>query len=122
MLVVAQAQASIFLYCAGFGCLFGVVYEVGKFVRALFLHKFFITLLVDFFVFFTSGMLFFLSLLHTTQGAFYMYQLVAFWLGFLLERVSFGFLFAKLLHIVYTKTANVRKKVKQSAFVKKVLR
>lgn len=122
MIVVAQTQAFIFLYCLLFGIAFGVLYEIGHAIRGLFRHGVCITICVDVLVFFSSGILFFIAILVTSKGAFYMYQLVGFWLGFLLERISFGFLFAKLWQVVYTKTASVRKKIKNSKFAKKIIR
>lgn len=95
----------LMLFC---GCLVGVVYEIGYFVRKLIPIKI-TTILIDAIFVFLSFMVFIFAISYCNFGEFRLFLLIAFLLGFCLERVSIGFLVAKILEFIY------------NCFVKKII-
>lgn len=95
----------LMLFC---GCLIGVVYETGYFIRRLIPIKF-ITILVDAIFVLLSFLLFVFAINYCNFGEFRLFLLSSFLLGFVLERVSIGFLVAKILEFIY------------NCFVKKII-
>lgn len=85
------------LFC---GCVVGVVYEIGYFIRKVIPLKI-ITIIVDAIFVFVSFIVFILAINYCNFGELRLFLLISFILGFVIERYSIGFLVAKILEFIY---------------------
>lgn len=87
----------LMLFC---GCVVGVVYEIGYFIRKVIPLKI-ITIIVDAIFVFVSFIVFILAINYCNFGELRLFLLISFILGFVIERYSIGFLVAKILEFIY---------------------
>ena len=87
----------LMLFC---GCVVGIIYEVGFFIRKLIPLKITIFIVDAIFVV-LSFIIFIFAINYCNFGYFRLFLLISFLLGFVIERVSIGFLVAKILEFIY---------------------
>lgn len=90
-----------FVCCMLFGCIGGTIWLLGLFLRTLFNNNFIMTTIVDFVVVSLCGYLFLHCVFTFNNGAFRLYEVVAFLLGFFILLLSFGKIVAKLSKLIY---------------------
>lgn len=98
-------------YSALFGIIAGAVYGVGYFFRMASNFNKIITIFIDIAVSMVAGILFVYCSFIITAGIVRIYHIIAFMLGFGIERISIGNLFANILSLVYNKITNRKRKV-----------
>lgn len=95
-------QLNVFLFMVYFGLLSGVFYEVIYFLRKTLHFKVF-EILGDIVFVSSSALLFVFAINYSNFGQLRLFLFVGFVLGFVLERISIGFLVAKFLEFIYNK-------------------
>lgn len=97
------------LYSSLFGLIAGIVYGIGYFFRMLTNFNKIFTVLVDILVTIIAGILFVYCMFVINDGIIRVYNVISFFLGFAIERISIGNLFANISSLLYNKFAIGRK-------------
>ncbi len=103
MLNLTQFQPYILVFLLFIGILIGLFYEVLNLIFHLFKRNIIIRALLDTIFVFTAFIVFFASNLYCNFGEFRLYTIFVYIAGFILTRVSLGFLLANFYNLVYTK-------------------
>lgn len=112
----------IFLWLVLAGIVFGLLYEAGLFIRRIFNFNTIITIVTDFVVFCIMGLEFFYAIYFANNGIVTWYEVLGFFVGFLLERLSVGKMLANILNLVYNVVRKLISLLKKIKLFKKLLR
>lgn len=115
-------QAKLFFLFLAFGAVLGVLWGILNFIKQLFNKNIIVSQLLEipFAAMFVLG--FFVALINFNFGEYRFYLLVAWVLGFLIERKTLGKLFAKVYYWLYNKLKVGLKNLGQTKLFKRVLK
>lgn len=111
-----------FFVLAAAGIVAGFVYELGLFVRRLFKDNVAVSVVVDFVTAIIAGAIFVFVELKYLNFNIYGFGLASFVLGFVAERISLGFLLAKIFRAIYNVIVKLTNKFKTTKLGKISLR
>ena len=98
------------LYC---GIIVGLLYEISVFACKIVKNNLIFRNVVDIIITILGSFLFIFAINNTHFGYFRVYLLASFIVGFVLERVSIGFLVAKICEFVYNKTIKIFRQIRR---------
>ena len=104
------------------GIFAGFVYEIGLFVTRLLKNKIYIKVVCDFFAAVSMGTILVAASYHYLNFNIHIYGIMCFVLGVLIERISLGFLLAKIFYAIYNVVTKATNKLKTTKFGKISLR
>lgn len=121
MLFETLKQSYIFLGVVYFGILAGILKDIISFIQTLFNNKKLINFILD--LIFSIGAIFLLitCLNVVNYGEFRFYLLISFIIGYVLERISIGFLVDFILKKLYNLTIKIVNKLSKTKFFKRIL-
>ena len=100
----------------------GFIYEIGVVARSVLKNKIWSTVLIDFVVAILMGGTFIFVEIKYLNFQIFGFGVASYIFGILLERISFGFLLAKLLSRIYNKVRKLADGAKNTKLGKRVLR
>ena len=122
MLYESLLQGKTFLVVLYFGIVAGVLLTIKKIIdRPLKKSKIFITL-SDIFYMLICSLLFLLTKTKFCYGEFRLFELIAFFMGILLQQFSLNNLVEKILHMLYNLFVKVTNKLKKIKLFGKILK
>ena len=120
MLFETLKQSYVFLGGLYFGLIIGIVYEILNYIFKFSKKKFFLFFKdILFSILFTS--LFIFCLLKVNYGEFRLFVLLSYFVGFILERLSLGYLVDFLINKLYNFLKLVGSKLLKNKFIKRCL-
>ena len=117
-----QGQGIAFLICLAFGAAAGLVYEAGYIVRFTGRFKIIISIIVDLLFCAAAVLLFLAAVRLSSLGAVRLYSVLGFLAGFILERLTLGYLVAKATQWVYNLLLKIYTALKKVRVFKNILK
>lgn len=116
MLFISNINNFAFFTLLYWGIIVGFLYEISVFVCKIIKNNLILRNFFDIVITLLGGFLFIFNINYVHFGYFRVYLLVTFLVGFVLERVSMGFLVAKSFDFVYNKTINIFRKIRRKGY------
>ncbi len=115
-------QAKLFFIFLAFGILLGVIWGILNFIKLLLKNNIVVSQILEAHFAVVNVFGFFIALINFNFGEFRFYLLVAYVVGFILERKTLGKLFAKVYYWLYNKLKSGAIRLKKTKLVKRVLK
>ncbi len=113
MLFVTESNNFAFFMTLYVGIVIGLLYEISIFVCKITKNNIVLRNVFDILITIIGSFLFVFAINYANFGYFRVYLLAVFVLGFVLERVSIGFLVAKVCDFVYNKTIKLIRQIRR---------
>lgn len=113
MLFVTESNNFAFFMMLYVGIVIGLLYEISIFVCKITKNNLVLRNVFDILITIIGSFLFVFAINYANFGYFRVYLLAVFVLGFVLERVSIGFLVAKVCDFVYNKIIKLIRQIRR---------
>ena len=113
MLFVTESNNFAFFMMLYVGIVVGLLYEISVFFCKITKNNIVLRNVFDILITIIGSFLFVFAINYANFGYFRVYLLAVFVLGFVLERVSIGFLVAKVCDFVYNKTIKLIRQIRR---------